>query len=107
MEKEFTNKVALVTGGAMGIGKAVALLLAEKGAKVVIIDKAKDEAAKVVKEITGDAIAIQADVSKSSDVKNTIEETVKNLERSILYPTTQASRDMALLNQLPKTNGMK
>ena len=77
MEKEFTNKVALVTGGAMGIGKAVALLLAEKGAKVVIIDKAKDEAAKVVKEITGDAIAIQADVSKSSDVKNTIEETVK------------------------------
>ncbi len=79
MEKGFTNKVALVTGGAMGIGKAVALLFAEKGAKVTIIDKAEDEAKKTVKEIRNlsEAIAIKADVSKSSEVKNAIEETVK------------------------------
>jgi NAD(P)-dependent dehydrogenase (short-subunit alcohol dehydrogenase family) len=79
MEKEFTNKVAVVTGGAMGIGKAVALLLAEKGAKVTIIDKAEDESKKTVEETSSysEAIAIQADVSKSSEVKNAIEEAVR------------------------------
>ena len=80
MDKDFTNKIALVTGGAMGIGKAVALLLAERGAKVAILDLAKVEAEIIVKEINanlGEAIAIQANVSKSSDVKNAIEETVK------------------------------
>ena len=79
MEKEFANKVAVVTGGAMGIGKAVALLFAEKGAKVIIIDKAEEESKKTVEEISnyGETIAIQADVSKSYEVKSAIEETVK------------------------------
>ena len=39
MTKEFDGKVALVTGAAMGIGGAVAELLAERGAKLVLVDR--------------------------------------------------------------------
>ena len=79
MNKELTNKIAFVTGGAMGIGEAVAFLLAERGAKIVIADKAKTEGEKAAKEITdagNEAIFIETDVSKSGEVKKAIEETI-------------------------------
>ena len=66
----FTNKVALVTGGASGIGEATAKLLAAKGAKVVIGDITDDAGARVVNEIEtagGTATFLHTDVSKAAD----------------------------------------
>ena len=70
------GKVALVTGGALGIGKAVSMLFAKEGAKVAVLDTLEQEAAQVATEIEkagGHAKAWLLDVSKEKDVKRVIE----------------------------------
>ena len=65
-----SGKVALITGGGSGIGKASCLLFAAEGAKVVVVDMKKDTAQTTVDEIAaagGDARAFAADVSKAKD----------------------------------------
>jgi NAD(P)-dependent dehydrogenase (short-subunit alcohol dehydrogenase family) len=77
-----TNKVALITGGANGIGRAMALLFARHGADVAICDLQQDQADQVVKEIEGigrKATAIRADISSETEVQRTVEATVAEL----------------------------
>lgn len=76
MSYDFSGKVALVTGGASGIGEAVALQLAAGGAKVVVADLNVDGAAAVAKKITdagGTATPVVANVGKASDVEAAVE----------------------------------
>src|SRR6476660_5180796 len=66
------NKVALITGGASGIGKASSLLFAREGAKVIVVDLKKEAAQMTVDEIRkagGEAKAFAADVSKGKDAE--------------------------------------
>jgi NAD(P)-dependent dehydrogenase (short-subunit alcohol dehydrogenase family) len=68
----FEGKVALVTGGTSGIGKATAIAFARAGAKVVLSGRREKEGAQVVAEIKklgGDAAFVRADVAKDADVK--------------------------------------
>ncbi|MDN5289214.1 MAG: short-chain dehydrogenase/reductase [Mucilaginibacter sp.] len=71
--KTLSEKVILVTGASRGIGAAVAHKLAGEGAKVIINYAGGQEAAEqtvnLIKQNGGDAIALQADVSKSDEVK--------------------------------------
>jgi NAD(P)-dependent dehydrogenase (short-subunit alcohol dehydrogenase family) len=77
MENGFKNKVALVTGGSFGIGRATALAFARKGAKVVIADWIEnEETMNLIENISGNAIFVKCDVSKSDDVKALIEKTI-------------------------------
>ncbi len=74
------GKVALVTGGRQGLGKASAILLAKEGARVVITDRKPDGADAVLDEIKkagGEAIFIQQDVAKEEDWQRAIAETVR------------------------------
>ena len=74
------NKVAIVTGGASGLGKSSAILLAREGAKIVITDVDDENGTKVVQDINndgGEAIFIKQDVSKEEEWKMVIETTIK------------------------------
>jgi len=74
------NEVAVITGGASGLGKATALKLAEKGVSICLVDisdEAGTEAVKEVKAKGAEAIFVKADVSKADEVKNYVDKTVE------------------------------
>jgi 3-oxoacyl-[acyl-carrier protein] reductase len=79
------GKVAIVTGASSGIGQAIAERLAQDGAMVIVnFGKSADKAKEVVAGIEskgGQAVAIQADMSKVSDVRRIIKETVQRFGR--------------------------
>jgi len=82
METGFKNKVAIVTGGSFGIGRATAVAFAKKGAKVAVVDWVEDsETINIIKDFGGEAIFIKCDVSNAADVKAMVEKTVNTFGR--------------------------
>jgi NAD(P)-dependent dehydrogenase (short-subunit alcohol dehydrogenase family) len=73
MSKGFQGKVALVTGGASGIGRAAALAFAREGARVVVSTdsniKGGEEAVRLIKSAGGEAAFVKCDVSKAVEVE--------------------------------------
>jgi NAD(P)-dependent dehydrogenase (short-subunit alcohol dehydrogenase family) len=74
------GKVAIVTGGGTGIGRAIALGLAQEGAKVALVGRRKDkleEAAAEIRNGSGEVIAITADITQSADTKDAVAQVEK------------------------------
>lgn len=74
------GKVSIITGAAQGIGYAICSRFAKEGSRVVIADSNADKARKaceLVKKDGGDAVVIKADVTKSNEVKNMIQQTIQ------------------------------
>ena len=82
-EKQLAGKVAIVTGGGSGIGRAIALGLAKEGASVAVADIDGQRADAVAAEIeeTGEAIGLAVDVSRPDQVEVMVEHTVERLDR--------------------------
>jgi 3-oxoacyl-[acyl-carrier protein] reductase len=73
------NRTAIITGGARGIGRAIALKFASEGCTTVIADIRADEAAATIKQISSqgsDGLFIPCDVSISSQVQNMVEQVI-------------------------------
>ena len=100
---DLTDKVAIVTGSARGIGREIALKLAEVGADVVVndIEAAAESLESVVKEIKAlnrQSLAVTADVSSSEDVNRLIETAVKEFGKiDILVNNAGVTRDQLLM----------
>lgn len=78
-EQGSSGKVALVTGGASGIGRACARLFAREGASVVVSDVAVEggeETVRLIQEDGGEASFVEADVSKAAQVEALVERVV-------------------------------
>tara|TARA_R110001592_G_scaffold239185_1_gene499103 strand:+ start:395 stop:1150 length:756 start_codon:yes stop_codon:yes gene_type:complete len=73
------GKVAVVTGGARDIGRAVCVKLAKEGAKVVVNyfdnESDRDATLEAIKAVGGEAIAVYADVTKQEDINNMVDKT--------------------------------
>jgi NAD(P)-dependent dehydrogenase (short-subunit alcohol dehydrogenase family) len=75
----FAGKVAIVTGGTAGIGRAAAIAYAQQGAKVVVAGRrfeAGQETVRLIKAAGGEALFIQTDVTEETDVKTMVDRTV-------------------------------
>jgi NAD(P)-dependent dehydrogenase (short-subunit alcohol dehydrogenase family) len=71
------GRVALITGAGEGMGRAAALLFAQEGARVGVLDVDRERAETVAAEIGEAAVAIAADVSSPADVRRAVEEVVR------------------------------
>src|SRR5262245_37009600 len=84
MPGRLDGKVALVTGGASGIGRATALTFAREGAKLIIVDLNEDGAYQTVHMITengGEAIFVKTDVTQATAVEALISKAVETYGR--------------------------
>ena len=82
--KRFEGKVALVTGGGSGIGRATAIAFANEGAKVVIDDinvEGGEETLRMIKSAGGEAIFVKADVSKAAEVEAMVQKAIETYGR--------------------------
>ncbi len=84
MAGRFEGRVALVTGGGSGIGRATALAFSREGAKVVVSDVAEDggqETVRMIEDTGGKALFVKADVTKAKDVERLVDRAVQTYGR--------------------------
>ena len=84
MNSQFSGKIALVTGGASGLGRESALLLAKEGARVMVSDISQTEGEETVAMISaagGEANFVKADVTIAAEVEAMVNQTIEQFGR--------------------------
>ena len=98
------GKVAIVTGGGSGIGRACAVRFAREGARVGVVDLDADAAGAVADEIVdqgGTAIAIRGDASRESDVAAAVDRTARGFGPPTVLVNSAATSSFGTLEESP------
>jgi len=100
--QKLTNKVAIITGGANGLGRATSQLFAKHGAKIVVADINRTDGYKITEEISkngGDVIFVETDVSKPEKIDNLISTTLAEFKKlDIMINNAGILADARLVN---------
>ena len=100
--KDLENKVAIITGSARGIGKAIALRLAQSGAHIVITDIMEDvmnETLTEVQKISPESIAIKADVTNKEQIDALVQQVLEKWGKiDILVNNAGITKDKTFIN---------
>ena len=75
------DKISLVTGSSKGIGRAIALAMADEGASIVITGRDRETLAQAATEIGGDTTGIVCDVAKSIEIESLVAQVLKDFGR--------------------------
>ena len=101
MGNDLREKVAIVTGGARGIGRAIALELAGRGCNVVVSDidlEGAESTASEIRKMDVESLAVQSDISKSEDVESMTKKVIDQFSRiDILINNAGITRDNLLM----------
>src|ERR687891_2646342 len=100
------QKVAIITGGSSGIGRATAIALAKLGVKVAVAarrSKEGEETVRLIKEAGSDGIFVKTDVAKEDEVKSLVEKTIKKYDR-VDYAVNNAAMGEKLTSIVDQTS---
>ena len=100
--KRLEGKVSIVTGASRGIGRGIAVRLAQEGAKVVINHRGSaegaEDTARLIRDAGGEALVVQADVSRMDEAQRLVQETINAFGQvDILVNNAGTTRDTLLM----------
>lgn len=100
-EQKLKDKVAIITGGAQGIGRAIAEKFADEGAKIIIVDVMEETAKKTADEISKknvETLSLKVDVSSSQETEQMVKKTVEKFGKiDIMINNAGITRDNLLI----------
>jgi len=103
MDLGLKGKIAIVTGGAVGIGKGIVECLSREGATVVIVDLNMEAAKRVADQVGNKSIAIKVDLTQKTDVENAVKTTLDKFGKiDILVNNAGVSRNIKFVDINPE-----
>jgi len=103
------DKIAIVTGGGSGVGKAISQLYAGEGATVVVSDIDLEAAKRLMEEIKGlggKALAVQTDVTRGEEVEGLVEDTTRRFGRLDIMVNNAGVNSPVSWKEMTKASGI-
>ena len=105
MDLGLKGKIALITGASRGIGKAIAMVLAEEGANLALCSRGRDELEVTAEEIKAkgvEVLAVPADITKADEIQNLVKKVVEKFKRVDILVNNAGTGRLSDLMELPE-----